>query len=141
MIAIIRISGEVGINRDVEETLNRLRLKKKYSCVVIPKLSKEQLGMIKKVRNFVAFGDIKDETFKKLVDARGKPADKTKGTDMKKAADKILEGKNFKEANLKPFFRLHPPRGGIESKKNFGVRKGVLGNNKEKINDLIERML
>jgi len=36
---------------------------------------------------------------------------------------------------------LHPPRKGIESKKHFGVGKGVLGDNKEKINELLERML
>jgi large subunit ribosomal protein L30 len=43
--------------------------------------------------------------------------------------------------NIKPFFRLHPPRGGIDSAKHFGIKKGVLGNNKESINKLIERML
>jgi len=36
---------------------------------------------------------------------------------------------------------IHPPRKGIESKKHFGVGKGVLGNNKKEINKLIERML
>ena len=47
----------------------------------------------------------------------------------------------YEEVNVKPFFRLHPPRKGIESKKHFGVGKGVLGNHKDKINKLIERML
>lgn len=115
MIAIIRIKGQVGLRREIKETFNRLGLKKKYSCVVLEKPKKEELGMIKKVRNFVAFGEINDETFKKLVEARGKKS--------------------------KKFFRLHPPRGGIESKKHFGVGKGVLGNNKTEINKLIERML
>ncbi len=120
MIAVIRIHGQVKLKKEIVETLYRLRLRKKYSCVVFEKPSKEQLGMIKKVKEFVAFGEIKTETYKKLVEARGK---------------KDAKG------NLKPFFRLHPPRGGIESKKQFGVGKGVLGNNKEKINELILRML
>jgi glycosyltransferase involved in cell wall biosynthesis len=47
----------------------------------------------------------------------------------------------YEELNLKPFFSLHPPRKGINSKKHFGVKKGVLGDNKEQINDLIKRML
>ena len=47
--------------------------------------------------------------------------------------------KSYWALDLKPFFRLHPPRGGIKSKIHFP--KGVLGNNKEKINDLVERML
>ena len=71
--------------------------------------------MINKVRDFVAFGEIDNETHKKLLEKR-----KTK---------------------IENFFRLHPPRGGIESKKHFGVGKGVLGDNKNKINELIGRML
>jgi len=115
MIAIVRISGEVGLNKDVVETLYRLRLRKKYSCVVFENPTPVQLGMIKKVKDFVAFGEINPETHKKLVEARGKKD--------------------------KKYFRLHPPRKGIDSKKHFGVDKGVLGNNKDKINDLIMRML
>ena len=119
-IAIIRIVGQVGINIKIKETLDRLRIKKKYSCVVLENPNNSQLEMVKFVSDFVAFGEINDETYKKLKEARGK-----------KVAGK-----------LKPFFRLHPPRKGIDSKKHFGeTRKGVLGNNKEKINDLVERML
>ena len=120
MIAVIRIKGQVGIKRPVKETLDRLRLRKKYVCVVFESPSKEILGMIKKMKDFIAFGEIQEETYKELVKARGKK-DKT--------------------GKLKPFFRLHPPRGGIESKKHFGVGKGVLGNHKDKINELLRRML
>lgn len=114
MIAVIRIKGQTGVRKDIKETLFRLRLRKKYSCIVI-KPSKIELGMLKKVRNCVAYGEIDEEVYKKLVDKR-----KTK---------------------IKNFFRLHPPRKGIDSKLHFGVKKGVLGNNKDKINNLIERML
>jgi len=119
MIAIIRIRGQVGLKRDDAETLSRLRIRRKYACVVL-KPTKENLGMIKKVRNLVAYGEIDDETYKELVKTRGR---------------------KDKEGKLKPFFRLHPPRRGIESRRHFGVGKGVLGDNKEKINDLIRRML
>ena len=118
MICVIRIHGQVKLRKPIVETLYRLRLRRKYSCIVINKPSKEQLGMIKKVRDFVAFGEINDETYKKLVQARGK---------------------KDKDGKLKPFFRLHPPRKGINSKLHFP--KGVLGNNKNKINELILRML
>jgi ribosomal protein L30/L7E len=112
MICVIRIKGQVKLNKEVSETLNRLKLRKKYSCVVLEP-TKENLGMIKKVENQVAFGEISESMYKKLVEKR-----KTK---------------------IKNFFRLHPPRGGIKSKVHFP--KGVLGNNKEKINELLERML
>ncbi|MBI2043049.1 uL30 family ribosomal protein [Candidatus Pacearchaeota archaeon] len=140
MICIIRIKGEIGLDRDVVETLNRLRLKRKYSCVVI-KPDAEKMGMIKKVKNFVAYGNINGETFEKLVEKRGQLLDKKKTIDAKKIVSNLKEGKTYEENNLKPFFRLHPPRKGIDSKIHFGKKKGVLGNNKEKINDLVERML
>jgi len=117
-IAVIRIKGQVGIKRPVKETLDRLRLRRKYVCVVFENPSEEILGMIKKMKDFVAFGEISEETYKELVKERGKQ-------------DKD---------GLKPFFRLHPPRKGIESKKHFGVGKGVLGNNK-KMDELVRRML
>ncbi len=117
MIAVIRIKGDVGLRHQIKETFERLRLKKKYSCIIFEKPGKEQLGMIEKVRDFVAYGEIDKETYEELVKARGK------------------------NTKSKTFFRLHPPRKGIESKKHFGVGKGVLGNNKEHINELIRRML
>lgn len=120
MICVIRIRGEVGLRKEVKETLNRLKLRRKYSCIVLEKPTKEQLGMIQKLKDFVAFGEISEDFYKQLKEKRGQ---------------KNNDGK------LKAFFRLHPPRGGIESKKHFGVGKGVLGNHKEKINELLERML
>lgn len=131
MIAIIRIKGQVKVRRDFAETMKRLGLKKKYSCIVLEKPKKEELGMIEKVRDFVAFGEIDKETYHELVSKRGKKQGTKSPTSSAEASSN--EGKKF--------FNLHPPRGGIDSKKHFGVDKGVLGNNKEKINDLIKRML
>jgi len=115
-IAIIRIAGMVKVSKYIENTLHRLRLRRKYSCVVV-KPTKSILGMLKKIKFYVAYGEINKETYDKLVKARGKK----------------INGK------LKPFFRLHPPRKGIKSKLQYP--KGVLGNNKADINKLIERML
>ena len=120
MICLIRIRGQIGLKSNINETLYRLRLRKKYSCVVLIKPTKEQLGMIKKVIDFVAYGEIDEEMYKELVKKRGKKDEKGK---------------------LKPFFRLHPPRKGIEAKKHFGVGKGVLGNHGKEINKLLGRML
>ena len=120
MITAIRIRGDVGLKKPVRETLFRLRLRRKYACIVLEKPTKEQIGMIEKMKDFVAFGEIDEAMYKKLVDARG-----------------LKDG----EGKLKPFFRLHPPRKGIDAKKHFGVGKGVLGNHGKEIKKLIERML
>lgn len=138
MICVIRIHGMVGLNKEINETLNRLRLKRKYSCIVLNP-TKEQLGMIKKSRDVVAFGEINKETFEKLIKKRGQLLNKSKKIDAKKVVEKLEKGARYEELNLKPFFRLHPPRKGIKSKVHFP--KGVLGDNKEKINELIKRML
>lgn len=138
MICAIRIHGRINLKKEIAGTLDRLRLRKKYSCIVLNP-TKEQLGMIKKVRDFVAFGNIRKETLEKLIEKRGQLLDKNKKIDAKKTSDELEKGKKYEDLNLKPFFRLHPPRKGIKSKLHFP--KGVLGNNKEKINDLIERML
>lgn len=117
LICIIRIRGQVGVTNEIKETLYRLRLRRKYVCVVV-KPTPENMGRIKKIKDFVAFGEINQENYEKLKKARGK---------------------KDKEGKLKPFFRLHPPRKGINSKIHFP--KGVLGNHKDKINNLLERML
>ncbi len=122
-IAVIRIRGEVGINEDAKDTLSMLRLRRKHVCVVLEGTS-SNLGMVKKVKDFVTWGEIDDSTLKELIEKRAeKNPDDPKKT--------------------KAFFRLHPPRGGFERK---GIKKGysiggVLGYRAEKINDLIRRML
>ncbi|MBI5803185.1 uL30 family ribosomal protein [Candidatus Pacearchaeota archaeon] len=138
MICIIRIRGEVGLNKNVVETLNRMRLKRKYSCVVLSP-TKENLGMIKRVKDYVAYGEISSEIFQELIAKRGQLIDKKKKVDSKKAIEEIINGVKYEELNLKPFFRLHPPRKGIKSKLYFP--RGVLGNHKEHIGKLLVRML
>jgi large subunit ribosomal protein L30 len=139
MIAVIRIKGNVGLKKDIAETLDRLRLRKKYSCVVL-KDDIRVIGMVNKIKDFVAYGEINDETFRELIEKRGRLINKKKKVDFKKIFDEIKEGKKYQDLNLKPYFSLHPARGGIKTKLSFS-QGGVLGNNKEKINDLIKRML
>ena len=138
MIAVIRISGMVDRDSDVQETLYRLRLRRKYATVLLSS-TKSNLALLQKVRNQVAYGEINHETLLELIKKRGRPLKKSHKIDAEKIASEIEKG--LTDIGIKPFFRLHPPRGGIESKKHFTVGKGVLGNNKSSINDLIRRML
>ena len=138
MICAIRIHGMVKLNKKIAETLDRLRLRRKYSCIVLNP-TEEQMGAIKKLRDFVAFGEINKSTLEKLIEKRGKLTDKSKKIDAKKMAEELINSKSYWALDLKPFFRLHPPRGGIKSKIHFP--KGILGNNKKKINELVMRML
>ena len=62
MICLIRIKGRTSLKKEIIETLNRIRLRKKYACVVI-KPTKENLGRVKFLKDFIAFGEINNETF------------------------------------------------------------------------------
>lgn len=138
MILVIRISGQVQIPYDVVETLYRMRLRRKYIGTLLAD-TVENRKLLLKVRNYVAYGKISDAMLEKLLETRG--VAKTKKTfDVKKMVA-TLHTKGMEEAGLKPFFRLHPPRKGIDSKKHIGVAKGVLGDHKDAIDKLVERML
>ena len=144
MKTIIRITGMVNMKKEDEETLSRLRLRRKYACVMVNE-NKEIRGMLKKIRNFVAYGNIDKETLKELIIKRGKSIEgekkKLKINDEKatKLAEEVLKNQSLNNLEIKPFFRLHPPRKGINTRAHFP--RGVLGDNKEKINELIRRML
>jgi large subunit ribosomal protein L30 len=123
-IAVIRIRGLTNTSTKKKDTLEMLRLYRKNYCIVLDKRP-GLLGMIRKVEDRVAWGEIDDSTLKELIEKRG---EKTK-----------LQGKE----QIKRFFRLNSPKGGFERK---GVKTpfslgGALGYRGQKINELIRRML
>ncbi len=115
-IAVIRIKGLVNIKKTVEDTLNMLRLYRKNYCVVLEN-KPEIIGMVRKAKDYITWGEINDDTLKLLIEKR--------------------------RENDKKFFRLQPPRKGFGrkgTKKPFSVG-GALGYRGEKINELIKRMI
>lgn len=137
MIIIIRIRGIVGTDKDIEETFSRINLRRKYSCTILNE-TKENLGMIKKLRNFSSYGKIDKTLLSELIKTRARlPGDKPV-KDAEKIANELEKGKTMREIGIKPFFRLQPPRKGINSKLHYP--KGVLGENKD-LDKLLRRML
>ena len=120
----------VKVKREIEETLDRLKLKRKYACILIHK-NNNLMGMIKKVKYYIAYGEIDKNVLEKLIKKRAESIEGRKKEikiDSKKVVDGLLEGKKLSNFKLKEFFRLHPPRKGIKSKLQYP--KGVLGDNK-----------
>lgn len=142
MIAVIRIRGTVGVKKDIKETMKLLKLSKPNHCMIMPE-TETYLGMIKKVKDYIAYGKIDDKTLKSLIEKRGQYSNKKpiNEKDIEKVTKQVKEGK-IKESKIKNLFRLHPPLKGFKrsTKKGFN-QKGILGNNKEKINELIIKML
>lgn len=128
----------VDVPEVVNATLDNINLRRKYAAILMQE-TPENLKLLNQIRSFVAFGKISNENLVKLISLRGEST--KKGKIDAEAIAKLLDKKSLREQGMKPFFRLHPPRGGIESKKHFGIGKGVLGDNKENINKLLERML
>jgi len=142
LLALVRITGMIGVKKHQAQTLDRLKLRRKYSCVVVNGNDVSIKGMLDKIKFFVAYGPIDDKTLELLIDKRGESVlgrKQEKNISGKDAAKKLGEGSSLSDLGLKGFFRLHPPRKGIHSKLQYP--KGVLGNNKEAINELIGRML
>ena len=138
-LAIVLVRGVVGVAQSVKDTLSLLRLNKKNYCVVIEN-NPVHLGMIKKTKDYITWGEIDEETYKELVAKRGEEFQGRLTDFKKKYSYNYLEinGKKYK-----PYFRLSPPKKGFGRK---GIKvafkvSGALGDRKEKINDLIKRML
>jgi large subunit ribosomal protein L30 len=139
-LAVIRVRGVTGVKRGVKDAMDSLRLYKKNFCVVLPN-DKLYIGMVKKVKDYVTWGEIDDETFRLLIEKRG---EEYRGRE-KDAKGKVEYGNFIKigDKKIKKFFRLNMPKKGFGRK---GVKApfsegGALGYRGGKINDLIKRML
>lgn len=113
MIAVIRMRGEIGTRREIIDTFRMLGLKKLYSVTLIEN-TPSNIGMVKKVENFAAWGEASEET------------------------EKLLENKLHDVRRTS--FGLKPPKGGFKSKK-LRYPRGSLGYHGDKINDLVKRMV
>ena len=145
MIVVIRIKGIVDIPKDVKRTLDMLKLRKKHACVMLSE-KPEILGMLKKVQSYVAFGNLDKETFKLLLLKRGKLLGDNPLEIKEEKLDSFIEDffnskAKLSDIKLKPFFRLHPPKGGFKKSTKIMWPKGILGNHHNDINKLIIRML
>lgn len=64
-VIVIRLRGEVGMRREILDTFRMLGLKKIYSAALLEN-TPSNMGMVKKVENFAAWGEATEETEKLL---------------------------------------------------------------------------
>lgn len=154
MYAVVRLKGTVNIRKDIARTMDLLRLNRKHHCILVP-ATKENIGMINKVKNCVTWGEVNDETLAALLSKRGRiPGNKrfTEEYSKEKAKKSIEElAKELAEAKikmndvpgLKKVFRLHPPSKGLEKKgmKSEFSMGGSFGYRGKEINSLLKRMM
>lgn len=139
-LAAIRVRGLTGVKIKVNDTLKMLRLYKKNYCCVLPN-NPAYIGMLKKAKDYITWGELDNETFKMLVEKRGEEFN-GRETDSK---NKIKYNEFFIIDNkkIKKYFRLNAPRKGFGRKgiKHTFKEGGALGYRGEAINDLIKRMV
>ncbi|MCD6478217.1 MAG: 50S ribosomal protein L30 [Candidatus Aenigmarchaeota archaeon] len=151
MLCVIRLRGSVKIKREIKDTLRMLRLYRKNTCTLINE-TPQNVGMIKKVKDYVTWGTISEDMLTKLIKKRGRTLGnkrldekflkENKLKNFEELSKKILEGKiKLKESPIKPYFRLSPPSKGFKGSIKQHYPKGALGNRGDKINDLLKRMI
>jgi len=112
-LAVVRVRGLVHIRHDFEYALRMLSLIKRNHCVVVED-SPSINGTLEKVKHFVTWGPVNEQTLAAL---------------KKRGGEKV--------------FALSPPRKGY-GRKGIKIQfkvGGALGDRGEKINDLVMRMV
>jgi large subunit ribosomal protein L30 len=153
VFAVIRIRGSVNIKPDIKHTLKLLRLNRVNHCVLIEE-NKVMKGMLQVIKDYVTWGEIEKEKLLKLIESRGKLKGDKKLTDsyiksatsfenIDKLSKSIIENKfKYNEIpEIKPLFRLEPPKKGYKGIKKSFKKNGALGYRGIEINKLIDRML
>jgi large subunit ribosomal protein L30 len=152
MIAAIRVRGRTGVNKEIGDTLKILRLNRINHAVLI-KENPSYMGMLKKAKDYITWGEIDQNTLTQLITKRGRlPGNEvitndyinenTDYSSIKEFSKAILDSKTeLNDSKIKPVFRLHPPRKGYENTKKSIKESGSLGYRGEKIVDLIKKMI
>ncbi|HZC48436.1 MAG TPA: 50S ribosomal protein L30 [Nitrososphaeraceae archaeon] len=148
---VVRIRGTVNIPYWANNTLDNLNLDKRFRATVIPE-NPESLGMLRKVKEMVAWTSADAPIIKELLEKRGKKigfkpitnSDLPEGYNtIEELASAIADNKITlsKIRSIKPWFALNSPRGGFKRKtKTQYSQDGILGEDKG-LADIVKRML
>jgi large subunit ribosomal protein L30 len=152
-ILVVRLRGTVNVPYWAVTTLKNLYLNKKFSATLVPETS-EYLGMLRKINQWVAWSKADREIVKTLIESRAKNKNPRSDSLSKAGNSKDYSGidelvevlvndkiKFSEQNNLKPWFRLNPPKGGFKksTKRQFSDG-GTLGSNKDLL-EIVKKMI
>jgi large subunit ribosomal protein L30 len=148
---VVRIKGTVNIPQQAKKTLDGLNLEKRFRATIVPE-GTEYLGMLRRVKEEVAWTKADAGIIKELLEKRGrktgykpitKPDLPKEYNDIDQLAAAIAENKitMSKIRGIKPWFALNPPRGGFKRKtKTQQAQDGILGEDGD-LTEIVKRML
>lgn len=150
---IIRLRGTQNLNPKTKDTLKYMRLNRVNHAVVLPQ-NATTIGMLQVAKDYVTWGEVDAATLANVIKARGRLVGDNPLTDalvskttpyksIDDLAKAVTEGKfSYKDIpNVKPIFRLHPAKNGLEGIKRSVQAGGALGYRGKEINKLLGRML
>ena len=153
VFAAVRVRGIVNVKPDIKRTLQLFRLTRVNHCVLLEENASTK-GMLQIAKDYITWGEIDKAILSELIGSRGKlEGDKgltedyiksaTSYNNLEKLSQAIIDNKfKYKDIpNVKPIFRLSPPKNGYEGIKRSFVNKGALGYRRKEINKLLERMI
>lgn len=149
---VVRMKGQINVPHWAKNTLNLLKLEKKFRATIIPAKDNTN-GMLDAVKHYVSWQEANLDITKELLNKKGRKSGYKKITDEDIAklgfktiddlATSISEGKVSmnKIKPIKPWFALSPPKHGFKrsTRKTYG-EGGVLGQNKE-LAELVRSMM
>jgi large subunit ribosomal protein L30 len=148
---VVRIKGTVNIPQQARKTLDGLNLDKRFRATIVPE-STEYLGMLRRVKEEVAWTKADAGIVKELLEKRGrktgyrpitKPDLPKEYNSIDELASAIAENKvtMSKLGGIKPWFALNPPKGGFRRKtKTQYAQDGILGEDGN-LAEIVKRML
>jgi len=152
MVAV-RIRGLSDISQEVKDTLSMLRLTRNCHATLLDNRPAYD-GMLRKSKDCITWGEVSLESIANLLKKRGRLTGDKKVTDeyakdlgytsIDALAEAIfkVEIECSSLPDLKPVFRLRPPRKGFKGKiKRSFAAGGEAGYRGEAINDLLKRMV
>ena len=141
-LAIVRIRGRRKIDPLIKRVLDHLRLIRVNHCIIVDD-SPAYRGAIQKIKDYVTFGTVTEETIYHLLLKRGEKGSMLlkkikKEAEIKHIAQEITSGKKLSEF-IDPVFRLHGPSGGHKDIK-LPYPQGSLGK-RDDMDKLLGRMM
>jgi large subunit ribosomal protein L30 len=148
---VVRIKGTVNIPQQAKKTLDSLNLDKRFRATIVPE-STEYLGMLRRVKEEVAWTKADAGIVKELLEKRGrktgykpitKPDLPKEYNNIDELAAAVAENKVTmnKLRGIKPWFALNPPKGGFKRKtKTQYAQDGILGEDGD-LAETVKRML
>jgi len=152
MIAVIRVRGTTGVKGEVADTMKMLRLNRINHAVILEDENPSYQGMLQKAKDYITWGEIKEDTLAKVISKRGRLPGGAKLTEeylkgntshknIEELTKAVFKGEKLEDNGIKPVFRLHPPRKGYKNTKKAYNEDGTLGYRGENIEVLIKNML